>query len=173
LEEFLDRVRDISRFIQYYRTAIENSILQVYYLSLIFSLLKSLIKISFQDKRPDWILNNSVEKKHWSLCLQIFERYSDTVESIIWSSDRNRIVSVFYNKTARIWDPAIGKTISILKKYNSPVQLIVWLPDRNRIVSVFYNKTARIWDPATGKTISILKRYSYSIESIVWLPDRN
>ncbi|KAJ5559388.1 hypothetical protein N7513_001787 [Penicillium frequentans] len=170
-EELFNQARDASRFIRYHRTAIESSPLQVYSSPVIFSPLRSLTRISFQDQRPDWVLNDPVEGENWSPCLQILEGHSDNVNSIAWSPDGSRLASASYDDTARIWDPATGQCISTLEGHSSLVMSIAWSPDGSRLASASYDDTTRIWDPATGESISTLKGHSRLVMSIAWSPD--
>ncbi|KAJ5642311.1 hypothetical protein N7490_006311 [Penicillium lividum] len=170
-EELFNQARDASRFIRYHRTAIESSPLQVYCSPLIFSPLKSLTRISFQDQRPDWVLNDPVEGEDWSPCLQTLEGHGDNVNSIAWSPDGSRLASASYDDTARIWDPATGQCISTLEGHSGLAMSITWSPDGSRLASASYDDTARIWDPATGESISTLKGHSGLVMSIAWSPD--
>ncbi|KAJ5636997.1 hypothetical protein N7490_006876 [Penicillium lividum] len=170
-EELLHRARDASRFIRYHRIAIESSPLQVYCSPLIFSPLKSLTRISFRDERPDWVLNDPVEEENWSPCLQTLEGHRDSVNSIAWSPDGSRLASASFDKTARIWDPATGQSISTLEGHSNGVTSIAWSPDGCRLASSSEDKTARIWDPATGQSISTLRGHRNGVTSIAWSPD--
>jgi len=167
----LNRARDASRFIRYYRTAIESSPLQAYCSPLIFSPLKSLARISFQDRRPEWVLDYPVVEENWSPCLQTLDGHSDWVSSIAWSPDGSRLASASLDKTVRIWDPATGQSISTLEGHSGAVISIVWSPNGSQLASASGDKTVRIWDPATGQSISTLEGHSGAVISIVWSPN--
>ncbi|KAJ5937286.1 hypothetical protein N7454_004941 [Penicillium verhagenii] len=169
-ERLLNRIRDASRFIRYYRTAIESSPLQVYCSPLIFGPLKSLTRISFQDERPDWVLNKPVELENWSSCLFTLEGHRDSVQSIAWSPDGSRLASASDDKTAKIWDPVTGQSTT-LKGHSGYVRSVAWSPDGSRLASASDDKTARIWDPTTSQILSILQGHSGLVSSIVWSPD--
>ncbi|KAJ5895429.1 hypothetical protein N7495_007120 [Penicillium taxi] len=163
--------QDASRFIRYFRTAIESSPLQVYYSPLLFSPTKSLISLFFQKERPDWILNYPLVEESWSLCLHTLDGHSDGVNSIAWSPDGSRLASASHDKTVRIWDPATGQSVSTLEGHSGLVRSIAWSPDGSRLASASIDKTVRIWDPATGQSVSTLEGHSDWVRSIAWSPD--
>lgn len=108
----LHRAQDASRFIQYYRTAIESSPLQVYYSPLIFSPKATLTRRCHQKERPGWVLNDPVVEEDWNPCLQTLEGHSDFVNSIAWSQDGSRLASKSRDKEVKIWDLATGQCAS-------------------------------------------------------------
>lgn len=121
-QDLLDRVLDASRFIRYYRHAIESSPLQVYSSGLVFSPTQSTTRTCYQKVKPDWILNSPVVDERWSLCLQALEGHSDLVTSISWSPDGSRLASASDDKTVRIWDPATGQCVSTHDIYSLHLQ---------------------------------------------------
>ncbi|KAJ5293252.1 Nuc-1 negative regulatory protein preg [Penicillium atrosanguineum] len=167
----LKRVGDASRFIRYHRLATENSPLQVYSSSLIFSPTQSITKICYQTERPGWLVNESVIADDWSPCLQTLEGHSGRVESITWSPDGSRLASGSYDQTVRIWDPVTGECMSTLKGHSDDVTSIAWSPDGSRLISGSYDQTVRIWDPVTGQCISTIEGHNGLVRSITWSPD--
>ncbi|KAJ5547510.1 hypothetical protein N7513_004744 [Penicillium frequentans] len=167
----LERAKDATRFIQYHRTGIESSPLQVYYSPLVFSPSKSLTRIAFQEDRPDWVLNHPIVEENWSACLQTLEGHSKWVSSIAWSPDGSRLASGSDDNTVRIWDPATGQSVSTLEGHSRWVSSIAWSPDGSRLASGSFDNTVRIWDPATGQSMFTLEGHSRSVKSIAWSPD--
>jgi WD40 repeat protein len=138
------RAQDASRFIRYYKTAIESSPLQVYYSPLVFSPTESLTRKCFQKEKPGWVLRNPLIEKDWSLCLQTLEGHTSRVSSINWSPDGSRLASSSNDDTVRIWDPATGQSVSTLEGHSGSVRSIAWSPDGSRLVSVSNDTTVRI-----------------------------
>jgi WD40 repeat protein len=68
------------------------------------------------------------------------------VNSAAFSPDGSRIVTASWDKTARIWDPASGKEITVLRGHESRLYSAAFSPDGSRIVTGSADKTARIWD---------------------------
>ncbi|KAJ5980358.1 hypothetical protein N7481_007656 [Penicillium waksmanii] len=167
----LDRVQDASRFIRYYRQAIESSLLQVYSSGLVFSPTQSITKICYQKEKPDWILNSPKVDESWSLCLQTLEGHYGWVNLIAWSPDGSRLASASNDKTVRIWDPATGQCASTLEGHTGPVSSIAWSPNGSRLASASGDSTVRIWSPVTSQSISTLEGHTDLIHSIAWSPD--
>ncbi|KAJ5538249.1 hypothetical protein N7494_007728 [Penicillium frequentans] len=174
-QALLDRVQDASRFIRYYRKAIESSPLQVYSSGLIFSPTQSITRICYQREKPDWILNSPVVDKSWNSCIHTLEGHSHWTILITWSPDGSQLASASVDKTIRIWDPASGQCASILEGHSDPVTSLIWSPDGSRLASASNDKTIRIWDPAKGQCALTFKGYSGSDDSIAysiaWSPD--
>jgi WD40 repeat protein len=82
-------------------------------------------------------------------------------ESQVWSAafspDGSRIVTASRDKTARIWDAATGKEITLLRGQEDLVTSAAFSPDGTRIVTTSFDATARVWDAATGKEIMVLR----------------
>jgi WD40 repeat protein len=68
------------------------------------------------------------------------------VRSAAFSPDGARIATASEDKTARIWDAATGKEITVLRGHESYVLSAAFSPDGARIVTASGDKTARIWD---------------------------
>ncbi|KAJ5419433.1 uncharacterized protein N7487_002983 [Penicillium crustosum] len=149
--DLLRRVQDASRFIRYYRHAIESSPLQVYSSGLVFSPTQSITRICYQKEKPDWILNSPVVDESWSSCLQTLEGHRSPVSSIAWSPDGSQLASASVDNTVKIWDPATGQCASTLEGHGNSVRSIAWSPDGSgsRLASASDDSTVRIWDPAT------------------------
>ncbi|KAJ5708179.1 hypothetical protein N7488_007980 [Penicillium malachiteum] len=169
----LERAQDASRFVQYHRTGIESSPLQVYCSPLVFSPSKSITRLVFREERPDWVLNYPMVEENWSACLQTLEGHSSSVYSIAWSPDGSRLASGSSDNTVRVWDPTTGQSVSTLEGHGSSVYSIAWSPDGSRLASGSDDKIVRIWDPATGQSVSTLEGYSHLVNSIAWSPDGN
>ncbi|KAJ5642769.1 hypothetical protein N7490_006769 [Penicillium lividum] len=175
------RARDASRFIRYFRAAIQSSPLQVYYSPLIFSPTESLTRKCFQKERPDWICNEPVVEDCWSFCLHTLEGHTSAVESIAWSPDGSRLASASSDTTVRIWDPSTGQSVSTLEGHSGSVGLITWSPDGSQLASASSDILApescdiivRIWDPSTGQSVCNLEGHSDMVTSIAWSPDGN
>lgn len=171
-KDLLKRSEDASRFIQYHRTGIESSPLQVYYAPLIFSPSSSLTRRSFEEERPEWIVNNPMVDESWSACLQTFEGHSGSVNSVAWSAmNGNLIASGSSDQSVRIWDPATGQHVHTLEGHSDAVTSVSWSPDGSSLASGSSDSTVRIWDVTTGQLKSTLENRRISVNPIAWSPD--
>jgi WD40 repeat protein len=109
-----------------------------------------------------------VSQSGWRLLLRGHE---SGVQSAAFSPDGARIVTASYDTTARIWDAATGKEITVLRGHENGVWSPAFSPDGARIVTASSDKTARIWDAATGKEITVLRGHQDSVRSAAFSPD--
>ena len=91
--------------------------------------------------------------------------------SAAFSPDGSRIVTASEDNTARIWDAATGKEITVLRGHEDAVSSAAFSPDGSRIVTASWDKTARIWDAATGKEITVLRGHANFVYSAAFSPD--
>jgi hypothetical protein len=109
-----------------------------------------------------------VSQASWRLRLGGHENY---VTSSAYSPDGSRIVTASWDKTARIWDAATGKEITVLRGHEGLLYSAAFSPDGTRIVTASWDKTARIWDAATGKEITVLRGHKDYVTSAAYSPD--
>ena len=87
------------------------------------------------------------------------------MNSAAFSRDGLRIVTASGDGTARIWDTATGKEITVLRGHEGSVLSAAFSPDGSRIVTASGDKTARIWEAATGKEITVLRGHEGGVNS--------
>ena len=71
--------------------------------------------------------------------------HGDISVTAAFSPDGLRIVTAG-GKTARIWDAATGKEITVQRGHVAWLNSAAFSPDGSRIVTASHDKTARIWD---------------------------
>jgi WD40 repeat protein len=110
----------------------------------------------------------TVAQSDWRL---ILAGHEGRVFSAAFSPDGARIVTASADYTARIWDAATGKDITVLRRHEGSVASAAFSPDGARIVTASGDNTARIWDAATGKEIMVLRGHEGSLRSAAFSPD--
>ncbi|OGE46720.1 hypothetical protein PENARI_c128G09761 [Penicillium arizonense] len=165
------RVRDASRFIRYWRVAIESSPLQIYTSSLIFSPTQSITRKCYESEKPDWILNKPSAEENWNLCLHTLEGHDGWVRTTSWSQDGSRLVSASNDNTVRIWDPATGQCKSTLAGHSGSISSVDWSQDGSQFASASFDKTVRIWDSAAGQCALTLEGHTSGVRMIDWSQD--
>jgi WD40 repeat protein len=68
------------------------------------------------------------------------------VRSASFSSNGDRVVTASEDGTARIWDPASGKELTVFRGHTKAVLGATFSPDRKRVVTASADGTARIWN---------------------------
>jgi dipeptidyl aminopeptidase/acylaminoacyl peptidase len=92
------------------------------------------------------------------------------VRSAQFSPDGQRVVTVTYWKTARLWDALSGKPIGEPMQHEEEVRSAQFSPDGQRVVSVSA-ETARLRDALSGKPIGEPMRHGDSVYSAQFSPD--
>jgi WD40 repeat protein len=110
----------------------------------------------------------AVSQTNWRLALGANDI---RVHSAAFSPDGSRIVTASEDKTARIWDAASAREISVLRGHENPVYSAAFSPDGLRIVTASEDKTARIWDAASAKEIVVLRGHENQVYSAAFSPD--
>jgi predicted oxidoreductase (fatty acid repression mutant protein) len=81
--------------------------------------------------------------------------HQDSISSVEFSPQGDRIVTASWDNTARVWDLS-GKLIAELKGHQGSVFRASFSPQGDRIVTASIDNTARVWD-LSGKLIVELK----------------
>jgi WD40 repeat protein len=97
--------------------------------------------------------------------------HTDWVRWAAFSPDGRRIVTASKDRTARIWDAAIGRQITLLTGHTDGVRTATFSPDGGRVVTAAADKTARIWDAVTGLQILLLQGHTEDVRSAMFSPD--
>ncbi|KAJ5403872.1 alpha/beta-hydrolase [Penicillium cosmopolitanum] len=129
-----------------------------------------------------WVLENGDYKRGYydkGPRIQTLRGHSESLESLAWSTEGDRLASGSVNNTVRIWDPATGQCISTLDSqgtYNLEENInlaisIAWSPDGSRLASGSHNSNIKIWEPSTGRCLWTLKGHTSFVLSIAWSSD--
>ena len=102
---------------------------------------------------------------------QTLSGHNGGVWSAAYDSDGGRIVTASYDKTARIWDAATGKTLTVLRGHQDWVMSAAFSPDGKRIVTASRDRTVRIWDAASGQQLTVLSGHQDVVVSGAFSPD--
>src|SRR2546421_12713425 len=97
------------------RSTIEQAPLQAYCAALIFSPSKSKIRELFEGQVPSWIKLKPLVPGNWNSLLQTLEGHSDSVWSVAFSNDGQKIVSGSGDRTVRVWDAESGSLLQTLE----------------------------------------------------------
>jgi WD40 repeat protein/serine/threonine protein kinase len=107
---------------------------------------------------------NAFEEDRASLVLAT---HQDSVHSIVFSADGQRIVTGSDDKTAKVWDAATGNELSSMI-HTSGVTCVTISHNGQHIATA--SRTARVWDATSGKTILTLGPSS-DVNVITFSPD--
>ncbi|KAK6605138.1 vegetative incompatibility protein het-e-1 [Botrytis cinerea] len=162
---------DAKRFILNYYSIADSSPLQLYSSALMFAPKKSIIRNTFHNYTPDWILQEPNIDLEWNAVIQTLEGHSGSVNSIAFSADSRLLASGSGDHTIKIWDPATGTLQQTLEGHNDWVRSIAFSADSKLLASGSRDHTIKIWDAATGTLQQTLEGHSDWVRSIAFSAD--
>ena len=140
----------------YYKVAIEDSPLQAYISTLVFSPVSSLLRGIFQKEEPMGVIVTPL-RETWSACLQTFEGHSSSVYSVAFSDDSSRLASASRDRTVKIWDTVSGECLRTLEGHSDWVYSVAFSDDSSRLASASDDGTVKIWDTVSGECLQTLR----------------
>ncbi|KAL2197078.1 hypothetical protein P885DRAFT_68962 [Corynascus similis CBS 632.67] len=161
-QQLVDLVRDAYRFALSNRWVIEQAPLQAYTSALVFAPANGLIKTCFKAEYPDWISTKPVVDADWNACVQTLEGHSDSVCSVAFSPDSQRLASGSGDNTIKIWDTALGSCLHTLVGHRGSVCSVAFSPDSQRLASGSRDKTIKTWDTISGSCAQPLSKIRLS-----------
>ncbi|KAH8651716.1 hypothetical protein BGZ61DRAFT_229661 [Ilyonectria robusta] len=169
--QLTELLRDARRFILSHKRAIEIAPLQAYASALMFSPTRSLIRELFEKEEPDWITLRPSVESDWNACLQTLEGHGDSVSSVAFSADGQRLASGSDDKTVKVWDAATGACVQTLEGHGDWVNSLAFSADGQRLASGSHDNTIRVWDAATGACVQTLEGHSLPVRSVAFSAD--
>ncbi|KAK0731983.1 HET-R [Lasiosphaeris hirsuta] len=164
-------VWDVYRFTLAYGWVVEQAPLQAYTSALLFAPASSLVKKKFRAEEPGWVSIKPAVEVDWNACLQTLEGHRDSVLSVTFSPDGQRLASGSGDNTIKIWDTASGQCLQTLEGHHDWVWSVTFSPDGQRLASGSVDNTIKIWDTASGQCLQTLKGHRDWVRSVTFSPD--
>jgi WD40 repeat protein len=83
-----------------------------------------------------------------------FVGHNDWVSDVTFSSDGTQLISVSYDKTARVWNAEKGTLLHTLKGHRGFVKAVAAHPTQPQAATVSEDGVLRLWDLQTGNLLS-------------------
>jgi len=129
--------------------------------------------------RPDGtrVLTGTDRMQLWEAktgrCLRVFEGDTQTVRSVVWSSDGTRALAA-NGQVVRLWDVKTGRCLRVLEGHKDEVLCLAWSTDQRRALSgsEFREKVVRLWDVETGRCLRVFEGHQSSVDCVALSADQ-
>ena len=91
--------------------------------------------------------------------------------SATFSADAKRLVTVSFDKTARIWNVADLAVFINLTGYESGVPSAAFTHDGSQVVTTSWDRTVRFWDVSDGSELARVEAHSGPVYCVDFLAD--
>jgi WD40 repeat protein len=97
--------------------------------------------------------------------------HEDTVNSVAWSPDGQRVATASNDHTARMWDARSGQPAMPPIIHEVPVRTVAWSPDGAQLVTASDDHNARVWSARDGHPVTPPLVHAGFLYGVAWRPD--
>ncbi|MCP5108874.1 MAG: WD40 repeat domain-containing protein [bacterium] len=97
--------------------------------------------------------------------------HSSFINSAVYSSDGQKILSASHDQTVKEWDLAIGTCIQTYQEHKHLVNSAVYGCDCKKILSASWDQTVKEWDVLTGRCIRTYRGHTSDVNHAVYSRD--
>ena len=90
------------------------------------------------------------------------------LSNAVYSPDGKKVLTVSFDRTAKIWDAPTGKLLSELNGHRNGITTATFSPDSKKVLTGAFDNTAIIWDVFSGKPLAVLKGHSAEVSAAVF-----
>jgi len=103
--------------------------------------------------------------------IQEFEGHTNTVDSVAFLPDNQRLLSGSWDGLIILWDIATGERIQLYREHDDRVYDVVVSADGSRFLSASRDNTIRLWDTETGDVLQVFEGHEGEVVGVSFNPD--
>ncbi len=97
--------------------------------------------------------------------------HRDTVFSVAFSPDGERLATASKDGTVRVWNAATAACLRTLRGHTSEVTSVAFSPDGQSLASGSEDTTVRVWDVERGTLMRTLEGHNDHVQAVAYSPD--
>ena len=101
----------------------------------------------------------------------ILEEFDEVLESEAFTPDNSRIITVFEDGSARVWDQRNALAKSVLNGHTGQIYSVAIDPSSNQAITGSVDKSLRIWDITQGIQTAAIERLVSGVWSVAFSRD--
>lgn len=101
----------------------------------------------------------------------IYYEHTESVNSIAWSPNGQRIASGSDDQTVKVWEVATQNTLFTYTGHTARVNAVACSPNSKYIASASDDHTVQIFDAVTGKHVYTYSGHHNEVNAVAWSPD--
>ncbi|MDQ6662350.1 MAG: WD40 repeat domain-containing protein, partial [Chloroflexota bacterium] len=98
--------------------------------------------------------------------LRVCHGHTDSVWSVVFSADEQRLISSSDDQTIRIWDVQSGRQLQTLQGHTNRVRTLALSADGTVLASGSDDQTVRLWDMASNQCFRIIEGHIHPIWAV-------
>ncbi len=105
--------------------------------------------------------------------ISLIRQHNDTVYSIAWMNDNQRIVSVSLDRQVLLYDHSSERTVQEFSGHSKGVTAVCLLADDSVLITAGVDQSLRVWELSTSKMIRTLNNHTAPVHDLQLRPNQD